>query len=436
MAQKNIVQDGIIVYATSDPALSVDFSVRGQANVTKQLNVGDDPLADGLITSPAGTDLVIRTGAGGNLSLQQSTGGFILLNNMQWPDGTTTPNPGYFLGSSSANTLQFYAFILAFNPSDSLTQSALNAAYPTAQVGQMVVGPTVIYTNVSLNTWRTSGGGGGSPSVPDTQIAFGDVSNQLSSSSDFTYNVGTGQLTVGPTAANTTISAQAGRALTVSANNGITLATTGSTVQLDTTGALVINGSAGTAGQVVSSAGPGAPIVWASAGGGGSVTPLLVNLVKDDTIRFGGASLTGWALDQAVITSDHVHWDTGTRQLLFDIAGYYKVTVTGELTSSGSTWPDSFVIFGSQLYGFNSVGLNQSSRHTTMTGVNPNNWAGAQSWGQTPEPQIAKISGDVYYISVNASTYQSVAVFAYNYDSIGIQYNATMTVLVEWLGPL
>lgn len=100
MAQKIKVQDGIVVYSTADPSVDpIDFSILGA------LSVGNQPLADGIILSPPGTDIILAPGK--NISLQ-TTAGSIVLNNVVWPDGTVTPTPGMYLGVSALNTLQFY----------------------------------------------------------------------------------------------------------------------------------------------------------------------------------------------------------------------------------------------------------------------------------------------------------------------------------------
>jgi hypothetical protein len=169
MAQKIKVQDGNIVYSASDPAYAVNFGINGQLNVTKQLNVGDNPLADGTLTTPIGADLIISTGLGGNIRLEPV--GSILLNNSAWPDGSVQPHPGMFLGSSGVNVLQFYSFIIGLAGSDSLSEAQLNIDYPTAQPGQSVAGPTVVYTCIGIGTWRTLGGGsGGSGSVTSVSV--------------------------------------------------------------------------------------------------------------------------------------------------------------------------------------------------------------------------------------------------------------------------
>jgi hypothetical protein len=114
MANRILVQDGKITYATSDPVRNIDMGIAGLLNVTKQVNVGDDPLAAGMIQTPPGSsvDLKIKTNTDGvsygNIKLEPVTGGRIILNNVAWPSGIVSPIPGMYLGVSGLNTLQFY----------------------------------------------------------------------------------------------------------------------------------------------------------------------------------------------------------------------------------------------------------------------------------------------------------------------------------------
>lgn len=138
MAQHIKIQDGRVVYSASDPAYGIDFAIKGQ------LSLGIDASIDGVLTTPSNTDLSIIPGASG----------LLLLRNMAWPDGTVTPNIGKYLGASASNVLQFYSFILATVSSDSLSVADLNTSYPSAQAGQSVVGPTVVYECVGPSVWR------------------------------------------------------------------------------------------------------------------------------------------------------------------------------------------------------------------------------------------------------------------------------------------
>lgn len=157
MAQQVKVQDGNIVYAAADPAHSVNFGVNGQLNVTKELNVGDDPFADGVITAPPNVDLIISTDGTGNLRFEP--GASIVLNNVVWPDGTVSPVPGMFLGVTSLNNLQFTSFIIGLAPSDNESDAALNILFPTAYPGQFAVGPTTLYQSLGSGNWRQTGMG-------------------------------------------------------------------------------------------------------------------------------------------------------------------------------------------------------------------------------------------------------------------------------------
>jgi len=164
MAQRIIVQDGKVLYSASDPSNDVDFNVAGVANITKQVNVGNDPLASGVIQTPddSGVDLIFRTNTdgltNGNIRLEPITGGSIVLNNTVWPDGTVSPNSGMFLGATGLNTLQFRSFVIGSAGVDTMTQSQLNIAYPSATAGQMVTGVTVLYQCVGASQWRILGG--------------------------------------------------------------------------------------------------------------------------------------------------------------------------------------------------------------------------------------------------------------------------------------
>lgn len=66
--------------------------------------MGNDPLADGTISSSVGTDLIIAPGK--NINLQTPTG-LVVINNVLWPNGVVTPVTGMYLGVSALNTLQF-----------------------------------------------------------------------------------------------------------------------------------------------------------------------------------------------------------------------------------------------------------------------------------------------------------------------------------------
>ena len=162
MAQKIKVQDGNIVYSSADPlTLDVAFDIKGVLDVTTAVTIGDDPLADGTISTPAGSnvDLILSTNTNvtsGDIRLAPALGGNIVLGGTVWP--TTSPTPGNFVAVSAPNVLSYTLLVLGIVGSDTLNNSQLNLLFPTAIPGQSVAGPTVVYQCVSSGQWRPSAG--------------------------------------------------------------------------------------------------------------------------------------------------------------------------------------------------------------------------------------------------------------------------------------
>lgn len=183
MAQRVIVQDGIVQYASSDPTtLNMDFSVAGEVNVTKKINVGDNPLAPGLITTPTGSnvDLIFTTQTNGltsgNIRIQPETNGRIILNNVAWPDGTIPPVPGMYLGVNSLNNLQFYTLPIGSTPSYELqTAAALQTVFNTA-ISTTANSGGFAYLQVFVNGVK--------------QIEGPTKSYQVTGSNQITFNIG------------------------------------------------------------------------------------------------------------------------------------------------------------------------------------------------------------------------------------------------------
>lgn len=193
MAKKVKVQDGKIAFSSSDPTSIVDFDINGQLVVTRNIAVGNGSNPSGVITTSPGQNLTLTPGAGSNLILRADNA--LLLNGKVWPGVMNDVTPGSFLGASALNSLEFYSFTLAFTNSDTLTVSQLNAAYPTIQPGQNVVGPTVIYQCVGTGTWRVLG-----PPTTSTVLNVTDitVSNNIVRSVATISANGTDQSTATP----------------------------------------------------------------------------------------------------------------------------------------------------------------------------------------------------------------------------------------------
>jgi len=172
MSQKVKIQDGVIRYSASDPFLALDFNVAGVMSVTNQINVGSIGTAvfgsmsttDGTATNRGKLD--ITTGAYSALNIYENAlDSGLYFNNVQWPSSINSPLPGMFLGVSDLNQLAYYPFILGQPSSDTLTDAELNVLYPSAQIGQNAVGPTLVYYSIGSGQWRRLGAGSG-PTPP------------------------------------------------------------------------------------------------------------------------------------------------------------------------------------------------------------------------------------------------------------------------------
>lgn len=436
MAQKITVQDGIVTYSAADPTLSVNVGVEGELNVSQQLNVGDNDLGEGFITTTPDTNLTIQPGGNGTLALQPA--GPLLMRNAIWPNGIIAPNAGYFLGATGLNTLEYLQFIIATNSSDSLTQSDLNTAYPNAIPGQMVSGPTVIYTCVAANTWRISGssGGGSSPVVAESQIAFGDSSSSIISTSDFTYAAGV--LTVNGTANGGTLTTASGQTIMLQADN-IAFATSelsGNIIGFDNDMALTINGNSGTAGQVLTSNGPSAQISWTTPTNGTSIAPLVMELVSQGS-PVGNGVVNYFAGGTVHITSPNVSWNEGTGNLVFTVNGFYKITIIGTIASGDGTWPGPFVQYGSQLPGFSILGQANSRYNTSTPSASPDNFTGiALTLSDTPDPQTGTFT-DEYIVTITSNpeaTTQKIGVYMAVPSASTTAWTGSVRLIVQFLG--
>jgi len=104
------------------------------------------------------------------------------------------------------------------------------------------------------------------PALTATEVAYGSPGNTITSTPDFTYDDGTGTLEVGPTGFDALIEANTGQAIIVSGDTGARFESNSNTFGINSSGALLVNASAGTAGQVLTSAGSSLPPTWSPAG--------------------------------------------------------------------------------------------------------------------------------------------------------------------------
>lgn len=156
MAYRIKVQDGIISYSAADPDDQVTYNIDGTLNVASKVNIGEDSSPISTITSTK--DIVIDSGTIGAVRVEPESG-FIFLNGVSWPLATTGPVSGMYIGASAANTLEYQRFIIGSVVSDNETSTSLSNLFPNAHPGQSVYGPSVLYTCVETGIWRAMGFG-------------------------------------------------------------------------------------------------------------------------------------------------------------------------------------------------------------------------------------------------------------------------------------
>lgn len=165
MVQKVRVQDGTIVYTSTDDGVPVNMGVKGNVSVTQTVSVGQDPTADGFIRTLGSGNLILTTNLGKNIILAPDNGR-VVLNNVLWP-AEQSPNSGAFVGVTSTGTLSYCPFVLGVESSDTVTDVILDTKYPSAMNGQIVLGPNVIYYCVGTvgDRWRIINAGNGNGSL-------------------------------------------------------------------------------------------------------------------------------------------------------------------------------------------------------------------------------------------------------------------------------
>jgi len=121
-------------------------------------------------------------------------------------------------------------------------------------------------SNITVDAYgritAAANGSGGAPSLTDNQIAYGSPLNVITSSADFTYDDTTGTLEVGPVGFPALVEANVGQSITVEGDTGAQFKSGVNTLGINSSGAVLVNASAGTLNQVLTSAGPSAPPVW------------------------------------------------------------------------------------------------------------------------------------------------------------------------------
>jgi hypothetical protein len=277
MTQINKIQDGTVVFTSTNPAVvDLGFNVVGNASVTKSLLVSSANTADGTIATSTGTDLLLTNspGAPANVILRPAIGGNILLNNVAWLGANVTPGVGGFVGASSNNVLNYYAFVAGNEVSDSLSISYLNTTYPAITPGQMVVGSTVVYLNVGASTWRvlglgTGSGTGGTPGGASGNIQY-NTSGTFDGNSSFTWNALTTTLKLGAGTLAGTLAGNTTKDLTITGGTNLVLGSVAGAISALNPTYFTASTTSGTSIRVPHGVAPSTPVngdVWTTTAG-------------------------------------------------------------------------------------------------------------------------------------------------------------------------
>ena len=306
MTQKIIVQDGNVVYTTPDPdTQNINFTIQGQLNVTGAVNVNGSSGDPGQVLTSQGAGLPAVWGIGGG-------GGTVTLANTQIAFGSTadtvtssanlvynastdtlivggSANGGYISAEDGGSlTIKSDVLIaLNINNTDIVTinqDGSININGPI-NVSSSIGDPGQVLTSQGAGlpaVWGV-GGGGGTVTLANTQVAFGSTTDTVTSSANLVFNSSTNILSVGTTT-DGIIQGTPGGSITVIADGYITLNSGGYEVltcnqdgTLTLLTAISLAGDIGTQGQVLISQGTGLPVAWATLPPSGTVSSVDVS---------------------------------------------------------------------------------------------------------------------------------------------------------------
>jgi fibronectin-binding autotransporter adhesin len=341
---------GDLVFASGATALS-KLSDVATGNVLLSGGVNTAPLYGkvGLTTHVTGTLPVANGGTG--VTTSTGTGSVVLstsptLNSPvisggtinSTPIGGTTAAAGTFTTLSATTTLNLAgaAVPMQLNGSAGTAGQVLTSAGGTATPTWTSVG-SVTSVEVSGGTTGLSFAGG--PITTSGTFTMSGILAVASGGTGVTSSTGSGSnvLSASPTFTGTV--------------NTANLNTTGTLSLVGSASPLSLNGSVGTSGQVLTSAGPGATPTWTSAGGLGTVTSVNVNGGTTGLTATGGPITTSGTITLGgVLTVANggtgVTSSTGTGSVVLSASptltgtvNTANLTTTGALTLAGANSP-------------------------------------------------------------------------------------------------
>ena len=279
-------------------------------------------------------------------------------------------------------------------------------------------------SNITVDAYGriTSAANGSSvPSLTDNQVAYGSPLNVITSSADFTYDDVTGVLAVGPVALPALVTANTGQSITVEGDTGAKFKSGVNTLGINSSGAVLVNASAGTAGQVLTSAGSGAPSVWSTPAG--APPTFAARLLGTGTSSMNRSMYSTWTA-VVIQTSTEASWLSYPSHLSLEANGFWRITVVGYADPGpAGSWPDDSTVYGT--YVSAALPYNQTSQYarSAVSGF-PTSWsylgADAQKASWTDE----------FIVEVTAQPLAfPIALFAENYNggATTVQYHAMVT---------
>jgi len=279
-------------------------------------------------------------------------------------------------------------------------------------------------SNITVDAYGriTSAANGSSvPSLTDNQVAYGSPLNVITSSADFTYDDVTGVLAVGPVALPALVQANVGQSITVEGDTGAKFKSGVNTLGINSSGAVLVNASAGTTGQVLTSAGSGSPAYWAAAGG--STPTFAVRLLSAGTTNMNRSMFSTW-IAIPIVTSTEASWLSYPSHLSLEANGFWRITVTGFADpGDGGYWPNYASVYGTYISA--ALPYNQTSQYA-RTGVS----GFGTGWGDLSfSAQVANWT-DEFIVEVTAQPLTfPIALFAETYAGSGqnVRFHAMVT---------